>query len=159
VPPPRLPPRSGAGGTMSTSRPSGRTGPSSPSPPPTPSSPPSHWYVLLPSPPCLFGGRQDRAGHATAAPGRGDTARSQPAIRRLVPRLPQKPNLFCAPVLPPRGGARGADHRSNLDLGTRLDPQLCPLLCLLAPTCRFSSSGSSAGCPSSDGPRRKSSTS
>jgi hypothetical protein len=100
VPPPRLPPRSGAGGTMSTSRPSGRTGPSSPSPPPTPSSPPSHWYALLPSPPCLFGGRQDRAGHATAAPGRGDTARSQPAIRRLVPRLPQKPNLFCAPEAP-----------------------------------------------------------
>ncbi|ONM50873.1 La-related protein 6C [Zea mays] len=46
---------------MSTSRPSGRTGPSSPSPPPTPSSPPSHWYALLPSPPCLFGGRQARS--------------------------------------------------------------------------------------------------
>jgi len=118
---------------MSTSRPSGRTRPSSPSPPPTPSSPPSHWYALPPLPSCATRPllASLRTWQGTAARGRGNYCLISAAIRRLVPRLPQKPNLFCPPAaLRPsasRGGARGTGQRSNSDLGTRLDPHLCSL--------------------------------
>jgi len=70
-------------------------------------------------------------GQGTAARGRGDCCLISAAIRRLVPRLPQKPNLFCPPaalrLLLLWGGARSTGQRSNLDLGTGLDPHLCPL--------------------------------
>lgn len=150
--PPRLPTRSGAGGTTSTSRPSGRTRPSSPSPPPTPSSPPSHWYAL-PSPPLP----------SLPLWGRGDYCLISAAIRRLVPRLLQKPNLFCpVAALRPSASRWGSKrHLAAFRFGHGNSIGSSPLLPLSCPppTCRFSSSGSSAGCQSSDGPRRRSSTS